>query len=107
VSGASAASLQAAARAKQAVRERVWAVLERQRVARFPGATGQIPNLAGARRPPPGWPPCPPGRRVGVTELVPVDLVACGSGAVTREAPGWARAAASPTWSSPCWWRRA
>jgi 5-formyltetrahydrofolate cyclo-ligase len=49
VSGASAASLEEAARAKQAVRERVWALLERERVARFPGATGRIPNFAGAQ----------------------------------------------------------
>ena len=48
MSGASAASLEEAARAKQAVRERVWALLERERVARFPGATGRIPNFAGA-----------------------------------------------------------
>jgi 5-formyltetrahydrofolate cyclo-ligase len=41
-------SLEEAARAKQAVRERVWALLERERVARFPGATGRIPNFAGA-----------------------------------------------------------
>jgi 5-formyltetrahydrofolate cyclo-ligase len=41
-------SLEAAARAKQAIRERVWALLERERVARFPGATGRIPNFAGA-----------------------------------------------------------
>jgi 5-formyltetrahydrofolate cyclo-ligase len=41
-------SLEQAARAKQAVRERVWALLERERVARFPGATGRIPNFAGA-----------------------------------------------------------
>ncbi len=41
-------SLEHAARAKQAVRERVWALLERERVARFPGATGRIPNFAGA-----------------------------------------------------------
>jgi 5-formyltetrahydrofolate cyclo-ligase len=41
-------SPEAAARAKQAVRERVWALLERERVARFPGATGRIPNFAGA-----------------------------------------------------------
>ncbi|HEV3505145.1 MAG TPA: 5-formyltetrahydrofolate cyclo-ligase [Actinomycetes bacterium] len=40
-------SLEAAARAKQAVRERVWALLERERVARFPGASGRIPNFAG------------------------------------------------------------
>jgi 5-formyltetrahydrofolate cyclo-ligase len=43
-----AASLAEAGRAKQAVRERVWAMLERERVARFPGATGRIPNFAGA-----------------------------------------------------------
>lgn len=33
---------------KQAVRERVWAALERERVARFPGAKGRIPNFKGA-----------------------------------------------------------
>jgi 5-formyltetrahydrofolate cyclo-ligase len=41
-------SLEAAARAKQRVRERVWAALERERVARFPGARGRIPNFARA-----------------------------------------------------------
>ena len=41
-------SLEEAARAKQAVRERVWAAQERERVARFPGARGRIPNFAGA-----------------------------------------------------------
>jgi 5-formyltetrahydrofolate cyclo-ligase len=40
--------LEEAGRAKQAVRERVWALLERERVARFPGAKGRIPNFAGA-----------------------------------------------------------
>ena len=45
---ASSPSLNQAARAKQAIRERVWALLERERVARFPGATGRIPNFAGA-----------------------------------------------------------
>jgi 5-formyltetrahydrofolate cyclo-ligase len=44
VSGAEAAA------AKQAVRERVWALLERERAARFPGARGRIPNFAGAER---------------------------------------------------------
>jgi 5-formyltetrahydrofolate cyclo-ligase len=34
--------------AKQAVRERVWALLERERAARFPGARGRIPNFVGA-----------------------------------------------------------
>ena len=41
-------SLEQAAQAKQAVRERVWALLERERAARFPGAKGRIPNFAGA-----------------------------------------------------------
>jgi 5-formyltetrahydrofolate cyclo-ligase len=35
---------------KQAVRERVWASLERERAARFPGARGRIPNFVGAER---------------------------------------------------------
>jgi 5-formyltetrahydrofolate cyclo-ligase len=48
VSGASTPSLEEAARAKQAVRERVWALLERERAARFPGAKRRIPNFAGA-----------------------------------------------------------
>jgi 5-formyltetrahydrofolate cyclo-ligase len=151
VSGASAASLEEAARAKQAVRERVWALLERERVARFPGARGRIPNFAGApaaaarlaslaeweaagvvkanpdapqlpvrahaladgkllymavprladQRPfillDPTRLEVPPrraasiagsaraGRRIGVAELDPVDLVVCGSVAVNRE----------------------
>jgi 5-formyltetrahydrofolate cyclo-ligase len=33
---------------KQEVRERVWALLEHERVARFPGARGRIPNFKGA-----------------------------------------------------------
>ena len=33
---------------KQAVRERVWTLLERERAARFPGARGRIPNFVGA-----------------------------------------------------------
>jgi 5-formyltetrahydrofolate cyclo-ligase len=36
--------------AKDAVRERVWALLERERAARFPGARGRIPNFVGAER---------------------------------------------------------
>jgi 5-formyltetrahydrofolate cyclo-ligase len=35
--------------AKQAVRERVWSRLEEAGAARFPGARGRIPNVAGAR----------------------------------------------------------
>jgi 5-formyltetrahydrofolate cyclo-ligase len=38
----------ARARAKQPIRERVWALLGERRVARFPGARGRIPNFAGA-----------------------------------------------------------
>ena len=34
--------------AKQQVRERVWELLARERVARFPGARGRIPNFVGA-----------------------------------------------------------
>jgi 5-formyltetrahydrofolate cyclo-ligase len=48
VTGASTPSLEEAARAKQAVRERVWALLEREWAARFPGTQGRIPNFAGA-----------------------------------------------------------
>jgi 5-formyltetrahydrofolate cyclo-ligase len=33
---------------KQAVRERVWALLRERRAARFPGAEGRIPNFVGA-----------------------------------------------------------
>ncbi|MGH2554469.1 MAG: 5-formyltetrahydrofolate cyclo-ligase [Actinomycetota bacterium] len=33
---------------KQAVREKVWELLERERAARFPGARGRIPNFIGA-----------------------------------------------------------
>ena len=42
--------LEAAARRKGAVRERVWTLLERERAARFPGARGRIPNFVGAER---------------------------------------------------------
>jgi 5-formyltetrahydrofolate cyclo-ligase len=38
----------AVAASKQEVRERVWALLEHERVARFPGARGRIPNFRGA-----------------------------------------------------------
>jgi len=40
--------LQKAAKAKQAVREVIWALLEREGVARFPGAWGRVPNFTGA-----------------------------------------------------------
>jgi 5-formyltetrahydrofolate cyclo-ligase len=35
-------------RAKQEVRERIWALLDREEAARPPGAQGRIPNFAGA-----------------------------------------------------------
>jgi 5-formyltetrahydrofolate cyclo-ligase len=35
-------------RTKDEVRESVWALLQRERVARFPGARGRIPNFVGA-----------------------------------------------------------
>jgi 5-formyltetrahydrofolate cyclo-ligase len=35
---------------KQALRERVWRILEMRGIARFPGARGRIPNFAGAER---------------------------------------------------------
>lgn len=40
--------LREAARAKQAIRERVWALMEQKGAARFPGAQGRIPNFVGA-----------------------------------------------------------
>jgi 5-formyltetrahydrofolate cyclo-ligase len=36
------------AQKKQALRERIWALLEREGAARFPGARGRIPNFVGA-----------------------------------------------------------
>jgi 5-formyltetrahydrofolate cyclo-ligase len=36
--------------AKQEVRERVWALLEREGASRFPGARGRIPNFHGAEQ---------------------------------------------------------
>jgi 5-formyltetrahydrofolate cyclo-ligase len=38
------------ARAKQAVRERVWTLIERNGAARFPGARGRIPNFIAAEK---------------------------------------------------------
>lgn len=35
---------------KRQVREQIWAVLERERAARFPGARGRIPNFRGAEQ---------------------------------------------------------
>jgi 5-formyltetrahydrofolate cyclo-ligase len=35
---------------KQELREKVWALIEKKRVARFPGARGRIPNFTGAEK---------------------------------------------------------
>src|ERR687898_308468 len=34
---------------KDSVRREVWKAMEREKVARFPGAEGRIPNFAGAK----------------------------------------------------------
>ena len=39
--------------AKAALREEVWSAMRAAKVARFPGATGRIPNFTGARNQPP------------------------------------------------------
>lgn len=44
----SADRLRVAERAKQTIRESLWALLEREGAARFPGARGRIPNFVGA-----------------------------------------------------------
>ncbi len=41
-------ALDRAGKDKQAVRERVWSLLERRGASRFPGARGRIPNFVGA-----------------------------------------------------------
>ena len=33
---------------KDALREEIWQLLQKKKVARFPGATGRIPNFVGA-----------------------------------------------------------
>ncbi|MDP9343691.1 MAG: 5-formyltetrahydrofolate cyclo-ligase [Actinomycetota bacterium] len=43
-------SLERVSRDKQRIRERVWAALEQAGAARFPGASGRIPNFVGAER---------------------------------------------------------
>jgi len=35
---------------KEGIRNRIWSLLERERVARFPGTKGRIPNFQGAER---------------------------------------------------------
>ena len=43
-------NLEAVKARKHGVRDRVWARMEQERVARFPGARGRIPNFVGAER---------------------------------------------------------
>jgi 5-formyltetrahydrofolate cyclo-ligase len=96
VSGASAASLEAAARAKQAVRERVWALLERERWPVSPAPPGGSPTSPVLRRPPPGWPPWRRGGRPGWSRAIPTPPS-------SRSGLGpWPRASCC-TWSSPAW----
>jgi 5-formyltetrahydrofolate cyclo-ligase len=64
-------SLEAAAAAKRRVRERVWTTLERERVARFPGARGRIPNFAGAEAAAERLAELPAWRRAGVVKANP------------------------------------
>jgi 5-formyltetrahydrofolate cyclo-ligase len=40
----------AARRQKQKIRERVWSLIEKKKVGRFPGIEGRIPNFVGAER---------------------------------------------------------
>jgi 5-formyltetrahydrofolate cyclo-ligase len=44
-----AVTIRASMRSKEEVRDEVWRAMEREGVARFPGAEGRIPNFAGAK----------------------------------------------------------
>jgi 5-formyltetrahydrofolate cyclo-ligase len=37
-----------AVKTKNAIRKEIWSLLQKRKVARFPGATGRIPNFIGA-----------------------------------------------------------
>jgi 5-formyltetrahydrofolate cyclo-ligase len=135
------ADVSSLADAKQAVRERIWDLLQREGAARFPGTRGRIPNFKGAEpaaarlaeveawreaatiKANPDAPQLPvrrrarkdgktlymavprltepkpfvlvqgdptirramkEGRPLAITELNPIDLVVCGTGAVNR-----------------------
>jgi len=60
---------------KNKIREKIWRILERERVALFPGAHGRIPNFKGAFRF--GFPVHP-------KEIPQIDLIVAGSVAVNR-----------------------
>jgi 5-formyltetrahydrofolate cyclo-ligase len=131
VTGPSAPGPEEAARAKQAIRERVWALLESERAARFPGAEGRIPNFAGALNAAARLASLPQWRAARVVKSnpdapqLPVRARALADGKLlymavprlTDERPsssstrrGWrSRPAAPPppTWSSRCWSRPA
>lgn len=59
------------AREKQAVRERVWRLLERRGAARFPGARGRIPNFRGAEAAAERLARLPEWRRAGTVKANP------------------------------------
>jgi 5-formyltetrahydrofolate cyclo-ligase len=67
----SAERLREAKRAKQAIRERVWALLEREGAARFPGARGRIPNFVGAEAAAASLAELPEWRRARVVKANP------------------------------------
>jgi hypothetical protein len=46
---------------KEEIRQKVWSVMEREKVARFPGAQGRIPNFVGAEV----WRVCSPKSHIG------------------------------------------
>jgi 5-formyltetrahydrofolate cyclo-ligase len=58
-------------RAKEEVRERMWSLLEREGVARFPGARGRIPNFRGAEAAAERLAGLPAWRRAGVVKANP------------------------------------
>jgi 5-formyltetrahydrofolate cyclo-ligase len=86
--------LEEAARAKQAIRERVWALLERERAARFPGATGRIPNFAGASAAAARLASLAAWQAAGVVKSNP-------DAPSSRSGPGPWPTASSCTWPSP------
>ena len=85
-------------RSKQRIRDRIWALLEREGAAKPPGrVVGKIPNFVGAEAAAdqlaalPAWEAAAKegaakaGRKVAASELPLVDLVVCGSVAVNRQ----------------------
>lgn len=67
---------------KEEIRERIWALLERERVARFPGARGRIPNFRGSEQ---AAARLADQREWPAAGVVKVDLIVCGTVAVNRK----------------------